>query len=270
MALITCPECGKQISDKAVSCPECGFPLADYLKQSSESKEGQVPSSDSETIFYDPEDNIDLNCGKNRHIKIENGYMTVITPFSAEIRDRLDHFVLEYFGISMGINIGLLITNKEKRFTSGIIDVVASKHQISDFQRFKSIMEKYDLFSDRSRFSVLYKKTQEEKELSQEKYDALKQQFNISDSPKHKIQSDYRKGGLLTKVKCPRCWSVEFEIIDTKKKFSVGKAAWGSMIGGAVLGEYGAIAGTFQGVDGKSGKTKFICCHCGKVWKQKV
>lgn len=27
MALIQCPECGKKISDKALSCPNCGFPL---------------------------------------------------------------------------------------------------------------------------------------------------------------------------------------------------------------------------------------------------
>lgn len=27
MALIKCPECGKEISDKATSCPNCGFPL---------------------------------------------------------------------------------------------------------------------------------------------------------------------------------------------------------------------------------------------------
>lgn len=27
MALINCPECGKQISDKALSCPNCGFPI---------------------------------------------------------------------------------------------------------------------------------------------------------------------------------------------------------------------------------------------------
>lgn len=28
MALINCPECGKQISDKANSCPNCGYPMA--------------------------------------------------------------------------------------------------------------------------------------------------------------------------------------------------------------------------------------------------
>lgn len=27
MALITCPECGKQISDQAEACPNCGYPL---------------------------------------------------------------------------------------------------------------------------------------------------------------------------------------------------------------------------------------------------
>lgn len=27
MALIKCPECGKEISDKAASCPNCGFPI---------------------------------------------------------------------------------------------------------------------------------------------------------------------------------------------------------------------------------------------------
>lgn len=29
MALIKCPECSKEISDKAVSCPNCGFPISE-------------------------------------------------------------------------------------------------------------------------------------------------------------------------------------------------------------------------------------------------
>lgn len=28
MALIKCPECGKQVSDKASSCPQCGCPIS--------------------------------------------------------------------------------------------------------------------------------------------------------------------------------------------------------------------------------------------------
>ena len=27
MALINCPECGKQVSDVAQTCPDCGFPI---------------------------------------------------------------------------------------------------------------------------------------------------------------------------------------------------------------------------------------------------
>lgn len=33
MALIKCPECGKDISDRAVICIGCGFPIRDYLKE---------------------------------------------------------------------------------------------------------------------------------------------------------------------------------------------------------------------------------------------
>ena len=31
MALITCPECGRKISDKATACPHCGCPVAGYI-----------------------------------------------------------------------------------------------------------------------------------------------------------------------------------------------------------------------------------------------
>lgn len=31
MALIQCPECGKEISDKAESCPHCGFPISESI-----------------------------------------------------------------------------------------------------------------------------------------------------------------------------------------------------------------------------------------------
>lgn len=27
MALIKCPECGNEVSDKAASCPKCGYPI---------------------------------------------------------------------------------------------------------------------------------------------------------------------------------------------------------------------------------------------------
>ena len=34
MALISCPECGKQISDAANTCPHCGFPITSQATSS--------------------------------------------------------------------------------------------------------------------------------------------------------------------------------------------------------------------------------------------
>ena len=36
MALITCPECGKEISSKASSCPNCGYPIAKEIQSNTE------------------------------------------------------------------------------------------------------------------------------------------------------------------------------------------------------------------------------------------
>lgn len=42
MALITCPECGKKISDKATSCPNCGCPIASVKNLQELSKQEEV------------------------------------------------------------------------------------------------------------------------------------------------------------------------------------------------------------------------------------
>lgn len=73
-------------------------------------------------------------------------------------------------------------------------------------------------------------------------------------------------------IKCPR-WGCDGAGIpaDTKKKFSVGKALTGGLIGAAVGGPIGsAIGGTMNGIKGKNGKTKFVCSKCGKVFEKKI
>lgn len=35
MALVKCPECGREVSNKAVSCPGCGCPIADFKVKNS-------------------------------------------------------------------------------------------------------------------------------------------------------------------------------------------------------------------------------------------
>ena len=42
MALIKCPECKKEISDKAASCPNCGCPIADDTSNQTPEKKVQT------------------------------------------------------------------------------------------------------------------------------------------------------------------------------------------------------------------------------------
>jgi hypothetical protein len=51
MALIKCPECGKEISDKAPNCPNCGFPVSDMGKESS--SQDKIPEAEHETSRSD-------------------------------------------------------------------------------------------------------------------------------------------------------------------------------------------------------------------------
>lgn len=71
-------------------------------------------------------------------------------------------------------------------------------------------------------------------------------------------------------IKCPKLGCDGIGVpVDSEKKFSIGKALVGNTIGG-VLGPAGAIAGTMMGVNGKRGKTKFICSKCGRVFEKKI
>lgn len=38
MALIKCPECGKEISEYADSCPNCGYSIKDYFEKKKQEK----------------------------------------------------------------------------------------------------------------------------------------------------------------------------------------------------------------------------------------
>jgi len=51
MALIKCPECEREISDKAISCPYCGYPIAENW-QDLEPKEPMIENSVTKSTTY--------------------------------------------------------------------------------------------------------------------------------------------------------------------------------------------------------------------------
>jgi len=55
MALIKCPECGKELSDAVVSCPQCGYPLIkkrEYLDKTEKVHKVQSNEETNKTIRY--------------------------------------------------------------------------------------------------------------------------------------------------------------------------------------------------------------------------
>lgn len=46
MALINCPECGKEASDKAEKCPNCGYPFANLSNEAE--MPGETPKENTE------------------------------------------------------------------------------------------------------------------------------------------------------------------------------------------------------------------------------
>ena len=88
-----------------------------------------------------------------------------------------------------------------------------------------------------------------------------------------KINQINKKGGILLWVKLLNVLNgvvmVLAYLVDTKKKFSFGKALVGNTVGG-LFGPVGAVVGTATGIKGKNGKTKFVCSKCGNVWEKKI
>lgn len=71
------------------------------------------------------------------------------------------------------------------------------------------------------------------------------------------------------RIKCPRCKSTNITAASTQKKFSIGKSLVGGAIG-SMFNPAGALIGAASGINGKDGKTTFVCCQCGRVFKVKV
>lgn len=64
MSLINCPECGREISDKAVSCPNCGYSLSQSMDLTSLGEKGQSSKIPEPTISYLGSDRIGCpRCG---------------------------------------------------------------------------------------------------------------------------------------------------------------------------------------------------------------
>lgn len=237
MALIRCPECGKQISDKAEYCVGCGYPIAQIHKFDTDMTRVEAESTSefdalADDIFWNNIKGEDIRTNETQMMKL------LVKRTGCDMSTAYEAFEKRFSNIES--------LNKDNPYT--ICPVCHSFNQVGVFTCVEC-GHKYSF----GEYNVFYPESMR----SLEKNEQLP-------------VDTYRKGKWYTKIKCPRCYSIEFQALGTKKKFSLGKALVGNTIGGILLGPAGAIAGTFEGVHGKDGKTTFVCNHCGKVWKQKI
>ena len=245
MALITCPECGNSVSDKAMACIHCGFPLSEVTDEKETLQE-------NDRIEYDPIENMHIDFNKNAYIDIENGYMSVYIPAHGETIDLIENFVLDYYGVSMGINIGFSIYNLERKLFTGVIDVVASKDIKEEFNRFKNVMDKHGCFSNRSRFDAIYNLPKELNRVKEE---------NI-----YKFRREQK--GLNDKC-CPYCGGHRYHAFVEDKVIRQGKSKMQTSVNLNPLKPF-TLFNTKEKVvrDPLTIQvSKFVCDDCGKIFQ---
>ncbi len=97
MALINCPECGKEISDKAVSCTSCGYPITEDIQQEeAHIEERNLATCPKCSYVFDVNYTSCPKCGyrtdglfddlqaseKNQNPKVESGAKDAASPLS--------------------------------------------------------------------------------------------------------------------------------------------------------------------------------------------
>ena len=101
MALIACPECAKEISDKAAACPHCGHPMKD--SQNAATKDSPVAKA------MTPEDDVTPQAtGREWRIVQLIGGLLVVTGAVAWIGNSSDAGMVFFLGcvIYLGGRLG--------------------------------------------------------------------------------------------------------------------------------------------------------------------
>ncbi len=95
MALIKCPECGKQISDQADSCPHCGLPSRLYAQKTFTKRQTSSQGDESSQ----PQDRLtDFDAGEFRNtlISFDRDYMSLFSPRFYIDNSRVSAFMVMY------------------------------------------------------------------------------------------------------------------------------------------------------------------------------
>jgi len=118
MALVSCPECNKQISDKAYSCPNCGYPISNFADSKSTNK---IESNKSITFYSISNGNETCTFDNGIHDGVKGKCIERMGPFDYYVSgDRL--FVTRNAGTVEYIITGKYLINTNGKHNGYIPD----------------------------------------------------------------------------------------------------------------------------------------------------
>lgn len=116
MALIVCPECGKEFSNLAAACPNCGYPIDEQTKRlsiiASKWNEYQTSfilcSADTQAMFYVKSVVRDLNLYIPQSSEEENLMKSFVTGFMQQVQQYMYNTPQNLERLFSGINSSVI------------------------------------------------------------------------------------------------------------------------------------------------------------------
>lgn len=116
MALITCPECGKQVSTRASACPHCGYPISTIMNN---------PEDRSESLRAGAVDNqrkaVRGNDAGNREVTVKEVVSTGHTR-NASAEGNNSSNIMIFLGAIVGLVIVAALSNCSSNSPSAYTD----------------------------------------------------------------------------------------------------------------------------------------------------
>ena len=145
MALIICPECGKEISSKASSCPNCGCPISIGESINESENIGAPINNDLET--------------KNTIAEMQTNQTKAVNNPSKPKKGKMGLIIGIVFGLLVAVSGGFLYYQNEKKKAE---EAAAEAARLEEEQKQKEINEFVDNFNEAYRLIVSNSITTEE------------------------------------------------------------------------------------------------------------
>lgn len=206
MALIKCPECGREISDKAVSCPGCGCPIT------------------STTIFKE----LLIKCEDKRKLRLSKNILYFIDKKDkVSFSDNISNYMLLFYG---DINKALVIVISNGKWDSPCGYRICEESNQNAHELIDILIECGTYVSGLSYYKAFKYRNEEQRIRKIEKKEQTQQN----------LQAISNMCGGSKVPRCPKCHSTS---ISYQNKVSVGRAAVGGALAGPTGAVLGGLTG---------------------------